>query len=60
MAAAYGPKVRNSGPHPWLIDLAAPPQVLPQVLAELQKNVFKGETVRTLMKRPEQQGRGTT
>lgn len=42
----------NSGPHPWLIDLAAPPKALPQVLAELQKNVFKGERVRTLMERP--------
>ena len=44
------PQDWNSGPHPWLIDIAAPPQALPMVLAELEKNVFKGETVRTLMK----------
>jgi len=44
----------NSGPHPWLIDIAAPPQTLPRVLAELQEHVFKGEKVRTLMKRPVQ------
>ena len=43
------PQDWNSGPHPWLIDIAAPPQALPMVLAELEKNVFKGEKVRTLM-----------
>jgi hemolysin-activating ACP:hemolysin acyltransferase len=41
----------NSGPHPWLIDIAAPPQTLLRVLAELQEHVFKGERVRTLLKR---------
>lgn len=45
------PEEWNSGPHPWLIDLAAPPQALPQVLAELQAKVFKGEVVRTVMAR---------
>lgn len=45
------PQDWNSGPHPWLIDIAAPPQALPMVLAELEKTVFKGERVRTLMKR---------
>lgn len=44
----------NSGPHPWLIDIVAPPKALPQVLAELQTNVFKGEKVRTLLERPKQ------
>lgn len=48
------PEDWNSGPHPWLIDLAAPPQVLPRVLAELQAKVFKGEVVRTLVRRPPQ------
>jgi len=47
------PQDWNSGPHPWLIDIAAPPQALPMVLAELEKSVFKGETVRTLMDRPQ-------
>ena len=48
------PQDWNSGPHPWLIDIAAPPQALPMVLAELEKNVFKGETVRTLIEKPQQ------
>ena len=48
------PQDWNSGPHPWLIDIAAPPQALPMVLAELEKNVFKGETVRTLLEKPQQ------
>lgn len=46
------PEEWNSGSHPWLIDIAAPPKALPQVLAELQMNVFKGEKVRTLLKSP--------
>ena len=45
------PQDWNSGPHPWLIDVATPPQALPMVLAELEKNVFKGEKVRTLLER---------
>jgi len=48
------PEDWNSGSHPWLIDIAAPPKSIPRVLAELQKNVFKGEKVRTLLERPAQ------
>ena len=52
------PQDWNSGPHPWLIDIAAPPQALPMVLAELEKNVFKGETVRTLLERAQVESKG--
>ena len=50
--AELKPEEWNSGPHPWLIDQSPPPQAIPQVLAELQTNVFKGEKVRTLLKSP--------
>ena len=46
------PEDWNSGSHLWLIDVVAPPQAVPRVLAELQQRVFKGERVRTLMKKP--------
>lgn len=50
------PEDWNSGPHPWLIDLAAPPQAVPRVLAELERTVFKGEKVRTMMEKPKSVG----
>lgn len=41
-----------SGDRLWLIDLVAAERSAPLVLAELQKHVFKGRKVRTLLKRP--------
>ncbi len=43
------PQDWNSGPNWWLIDIAAPARAIPMVMAELQKHVFKDETVRTLV-----------
>jgi len=41
-----------SGDRLWLIDLVSAERSVPLVLAELQKHVFKGRKVRTLLKRP--------
>lgn len=46
------PEDWRSGDRPWLIDLVAPEQAVPTVLATLQKEVFKGEKVRTLFPIP--------
>jgi cytolysin-activating lysine-acyltransferase len=46
------PEDWTSGDRLWLIDLVAAERSVPLVLAELQKRVFKGRKVRTMLKRP--------
>lgn len=35
----------RSGPHPWIIDVVAPPNLIKQVIDELVANVFGGKSV---------------